>query len=155
MQYPRNPRPLDRHQSAPVIQPVKMGLGGCGKDTAKRNGERGAGALKAIIWTIILASFIYVTVKMVPPLINEYELTDGMQTIARYASMSNQTPETIRASVLKEAEKDNLPISAEDIKVEDVRGNIKIDVEYSVTVDLSVYQWTLNFHPVVSNAALL
>jgi hypothetical protein len=27
-------------------------------------------------------------------------------------------------------------------------------VDYSVTVDLHVYQWTLNFHPTVTNNAL-
>jgi hypothetical protein len=34
-------------------------------------------------------------------------------------------------------------------------GNVHINVDYSVTVDLKVYQWTLNFHPAVSNASLL
>jgi hypothetical protein len=27
-------------------------------------------------------------------------------------------------------------------------------VDYSVTVDLGVYQWTLNFHPTATNNAL-
>jgi hypothetical protein len=39
--------------------------------------------------------------------------------------------------------------------VEGNAGNIHINVDYSVTVDLKVYQWTLNFHPAASNAALL
>ena len=68
--------------------------------------------------------------------------------------MNRQTPEQIRGAVLKEAQKDDLPIGAEDIKVEAVNGNVKINADYSVTVDLGVYQWTLNFHPSVSNAAL-
>ena len=45
-------------------------------------------------------------------------------------------------------------MEAEDIKVEGNAGNIHINVDYSVTVDLRVYQWTLNFHPAVSNDAL-
>ena len=68
--------------------------------------------------------------------------------------MNRQTAEQIRDAVLKEAQKDDLVIGPEDIKVEAVSGNVKIDVNYSVTVDLIVYQWTLNFHPSVSNAAL-
>jgi len=63
-------------------------------------------------------------------------------------------PEQIRAAILKEAEKDDVPIDAKDIKVQAVNGNVKIKVDYSVTVDLTVYQWTLNFHPKVSNDSL-
>jgi cell division protein FtsL len=119
-----------------------------------RNRQRGAGRIKAIIWTLILASFIYVSVKVVPILFNEYQFQDGIQTIARYASANRQSLEQINQAVLKEAEKDDLPIGANDIKVEAASGNVHISADYSVTVDLKVYQWTLNFHPAVVNNAL-
>jgi hypothetical protein len=77
-----------------------------------------------------------------------------MQTVARMASVSRQTPEQIRTSVLKEAKEADVTISPEDIKVEAVSGNITINAEYSVTIDLTVFQWTLNFHPSASNSAL-
>jgi hypothetical protein len=95
-----------------------------------------------------------VSVKVIPALINEYQFQDGIQTIARFATMNRQTPDQIREAVLKEAQKDNLAIGAEDIKVEATNGNVKINADYSVVVDLAVYQWTLNFHPSVSNNAL-
>jgi predicted membrane protein len=114
----------------------------------------GAGRFKAIFWTLLLAVFVYVAVKVMPALINEYEFQDGAQSIARFATMNRQTPEQIREAVLKEAEKDGISIGPEDIKVEAVSGNVKIDVNYSVTVDLIVYQWVLNFHPSISNSAL-
>jgi hypothetical protein len=119
-----------------------------------RDSERGEGKLKAIIWTLIFATFLYVSFKVVPTLIDEYQLQDGMQTLARYATANRQTPEQIRAAVFKEAQNDNLPVAADDIKVTAVNGNVKINVEYSVTIDLIVYQWTLNFHPAVSNDSL-
>ncbi|MBZ5696970.1 MAG: DUF4845 domain-containing protein [Acidobacteriia bacterium] len=120
----------------------------------KRDAEKGAGRLKAIFWTLLLAAFVYVSVKVIPVLINEYEFQDGIQTLARFATINRQTPEQIRAAVLKEAQKDDVPIGAEDIKVEAVNGDVKISADYSVTLDLGVYQWTLNFHPSVSNTAL-
>jgi hypothetical protein len=120
----------------------------------KRDAEKGAGRLKAIFWTLLLAAFIYVSVKMIPALINEYEFLDGIQGLARIATMTRQTPEQIREAVLKEGQKDDLAIRAEDIKVEAVNGNVKINVDYSVAIDLIVYQWTLNFHPSVSNSAI-
>jgi hypothetical protein len=33
-------------------------------------------------------------------------------------------------------------------------GRIDIEADYSVTVDLHLYQWTLKFHPIVSNNQL-
>ncbi len=127
----------------------------CAKDHAAVARQRGAGHLKAIIFTLILISGVYVAFKVVPILVNEYEFQDGMQTIARFASVNRDPSDKIRAEILKEAEKDEVPIEANDIKIQGNAGNVRIDVDYSVTVDLSVYQWTLNFHPQVKNDAIL
>jgi hypothetical protein len=121
---------------------------------SRSNRERGVGRVKAIFWTLVLATFVYVSAKVVPALVNEYQFQDGIQTLARFATVNRQTPEQIRAAVLKEAQKDDVPVAAEDIKVDAVNGNIKIRADYSVTVDLKVYQWTLNFHPAASNDSL-
>jgi hypothetical protein len=126
-----------------------------GSAPRKRNGESGAGKAKAIIWTMILAAFIYAAAMMLPVLINEYQFQDSLQTIARFASVNRRNPEQIRQAVMEEAQKEDLPVQAEDVKVISNAGNIRIDVDYSVTVDLKVYQWTLNFHPAASNASLL
>jgi len=117
-------------------------------------GERGAGHLKAIVWTLILASLVYVAFKMTPPMVNEYEFQDGMQTIARFASVNRDSNEKVRDAIMKEAKKDDVPVKADDIKIVGNAGNVVINADYSVTVDLSVYQWTLNFHPKVTNDAL-
>jgi hypothetical protein len=141
------PRLGDRRTLSPAIP-------GSGAAT-KRRGERGGGHLKAIIWTMILVAFIYAAAIVLPVLINEYQFQDSLQNIARFASVNRRSNEQIRQSVLEEAQKEDLPVLAEDIKVEGAAGNIRINVEYSVTVDLKVYQWTLNFHPAVYNASLI
>jgi cell division protein FtsL len=126
-----------------------------GANYSKRNGERGGGNLKAIVWTMILAAFIYVAAMTLPVLINEYQFQDSIQDIARFASANRKSNDQVRQAVLAEAQKEDLPVEADDIKVEGNAGNIHINVEYSVTIDLKVYQWTLNFHPAANNAALL
>jgi cell division protein FtsL len=120
-----------------------------------RHPERGAGHLKAVIWTVILVAFIYVAAMLLPVLINEYEFQDSLQNIARFASVNRRSNEQVKQAVLEEAQKEDLPVQADDIKVQGNAGNIQINVEYSITVDLKVYQWTLNFHPAATNAALL
>jgi hypothetical protein len=126
------------------------------KDVAsKRDGESGKGTLKAVVWTMILVAFIYATAMVLPILVNEYQFQDALQNIARFASVNRRNSDLIQKDVLAEAQKEDLPVRAEDIKVESTAGNIHIYVDYSVTVDLKVYQWTLNFHPSASNASLL
>ena len=120
-----------------------------------RCGQRGSGNLKAIVWTAILVACIYSAVIVLPVLINEYQFQDNLQEIARFASVNRKSNEQIRQSVLEEAQKADLPVQAENIKVEGYGGNVHINVDYSVTVDLKVYQWTLNFHPAANNASLL
>ncbi|MBZ5645065.1 MAG: DUF4845 domain-containing protein [Acidobacteriia bacterium] len=121
---------------------------------ARSQGEKGAGSLKAIIWTAILVAVVFVGFKVTPLLVSNYEFQDGIQTIARMASVNRPTAEKIRQSVLQEAEKDELLIAPEDIHVEAAGGNIQISADYSTVVDLKVYQWTLNFHPTASNHSL-
>jgi cell division protein FtsL len=120
-----------------------------------RRAEKGAGNLKAIIWTMILVAFIYAAVMVLPVLVNEYQFQDSLQTIARYASINRKSNEQVKQEVLQEAQKEDLPVQVEDIKVDGAGGNVHINVDYSVTVDLKLYQWTLNFHPAANNAALL
>jgi cell division protein FtsL len=126
-----------------------------GNAATKRNSERGGGHLKAIVWTMILVAFIYAAAMVLPILINEYQFQDTIQDIARFASVNRKTDEQIKKAVLDEAQKADLPVQAEDIKVQNNGGNVHINVDYSVTVDLKLYQWTLNFHPAASNSALI
>ena len=120
----------------------------------EREGEKGAGHAKAIVWTLILLSLIFVAIKVVPVLVNEYQFQDGLDNIARFASVNRTSSESVKKSVLDEASKEDLPIKAEDIKVQSGGRDVGISVDYSVTVDLIVYQWTLNFHPSATNKAL-
>ena len=120
-----------------------------------RRCERGGANIKAIVWTAILVVFIYVMAMLLPVLVNEYQFQDGLQDIARFASVNRRSNEQIKQAVLDMAQKQELPVEAENIKVSGTGGTVPIDVDYSVTIDLKVYQWTLNFHPAASNASLL
>ncbi len=82
-----------------------------------------------------------------PILVNNYQFQDAIQSTARFATVNRQTPEDIRAAVLKEAQNEDIPITAQDIHIKGDAGHVEIAADYSVTVDLHVYQWTLNFHP--------
>lgn len=117
-------------------------------------GERGAGRLKAIVWLAILGAFVYVCIKVVPILYNEYQFQDAMQNTARFATVNRQSPDDIRKSLVQEAQAKAIPVQPEDIHVTADGGNVKISADYTIIVDLQVYQLTLNLHPSASNNAL-
>ena len=98
---------------------------------------------------------IYLGVKVIPILVNNIQFQDAIESTARFASVNRQSPEDIRAAVLKQAQEVDIPISAKDIQVRGEAGHVEIAADYSVTVDLGVYQWTLNFHPYAKNNPLL
>jgi hypothetical protein len=116
--------------------------------------QAGSSRLKAIAWTGLLVAFIYVCFRVVPLYVADFQFRDSMQSAARFASVNRLSNEQIRANLFKEAEKAELPLRLEDIKVANRGGRIDIEANYSVTVDLHVYQWTLTFHPAASNSRL-
>jgi hypothetical protein len=119
-----------------------------------RCGERGSARLKTVVWIALLGAFIFVCVKVVPVLFSEYQFQDAMQTTARFATINRQSPDEIRKTLIQEAKSKDIPVQPEDIHVTNDAGNVKISADYSVTVDLQVYQLTLNLHPSATNNVL-
>jgi predicted membrane protein len=119
-----------------------------------RNRQAGSSSLKALLWTGLLIAFLYVCFRVVPVYVDDFQFRDSMESAARFASVNHLSSDDIRRNLLKEAEKSDMPLKLEDIKVSTHNGRIDIEANYSVTVDLHVYQWTLNFHPSVSNNRL-
>jgi hypothetical protein len=120
-----------------------------------RRGQRGNSRLKAVMFLALAVAVIYVGVKVIPILVNAFQFQDALDSTARFASVNRQTPEDIRVAVLKEAQNEDIPIVAQDIHVRGENGHVEINADYSVTVNLGVYQWTLNFHPYAKNNPIL
>ena len=120
-----------------------------------RLSQRGNSRLKLILFLAVALAMIYLGVKVIPILVNNVQFQDAIESTARFASVNRQSPEDIRAAVLKQAQEVDIPITAKDIQVRGESGHVEIAADYSVTVDLGVYQWTLNFHPYAKNNPLL
>lgn len=121
---------------------------------ARWNGERGGARLKALLALIILGSAIFCAVRLVPPYFANYQLQDSMREEAAYASANRKQDDDIRADIEKKVKELGIPADDKDIQVSDDAGNVKISVDYTVPVDLAVYQLQLHFHPQANNASL-
>jgi len=116
--------------------------------------ERGAGKIKAIIVTAILAFAVYAAVKIVPPYAAEYQLADKIQEQARFAVVNRYTEEQIRNNIFKVVQDLDIPAKREDIKIESSQQVVKIAMDYTVSIDLLAYHLDLHFTPSSENKAL-
>lgn len=124
------------------------------RGSAQRRFERGGGKLKAIIYTAILALGIYSAVKLVPPYMSNYQLSDKMQEMARYAVVNRYSEEQIRDNVFRAMQDLDIPAKREAIKVTASNALVKISLDYTVPVDLLFYHIDLHFTPSSENKAL-
>ncbi|MHB8526600.1 MAG: DUF4845 domain-containing protein [Candidatus Acidiferrales bacterium] len=121
---------------------------------ASRNGEQGGARIKSLIVLILLGAFVFCCVKIIPSYLANYELQDSMRQMAAYASAYRKQDSDIRSDVEKKVKELGIPADSKDIQVSDVSGNVQISVDYTVPVDLAVYQLQLHFHPQVNNASI-
>jgi len=119
-----------------------------------RASESGQSQLRGLLTLAAVVVLIYVAVRTVPIYFNNYELEDYMRQLAIQSSVARSPAAEIRQKVLAQALDLHLPISADQIRVESLEGNIKIDVDYTVPVDLRVYVLVLHFRPSAANRAL-
>jgi hypothetical protein len=116
--------------------------------------QRGEGKFKAIFTLVILVLGIYCAVKLVPPYVAEYQLSDKMQEQARFAIVNRYTEEQIRENVWKVMQDLEIPAKREDIKIVANMQTVKIAIDYIVPVDLLSYRVDLHFTPSSENKSL-
>jgi hypothetical protein len=125
------------------------------KPIQRRERERGTGRLKTVVVLAFLAALIYVAVKLVPPFVENYQLEDAMKQEARFAGVNRKDPDAIRNDVYKKIQELEIPARREDIRVESIAPfSVRISLDYSVPVDLRIYQFRLQFHPTGDSSSL-
>ena len=107
--------------------------------------QRGAGKLKAIIYTVILVVGVFMAFKIVPLYVANYQLKDKMAEQARFAVVNRYSDDQIRDVIYKTVQDLDIPAKREDIKVEHTNHGLRISLDYTAPVDFMVYQTDWNF----------
>jgi hypothetical protein len=108
--------------------------------------QRGGGTIKAILWTAILIYGAFVAYKILPAYVAEYQLA--------YANVNRYTEEQVRDNIFKVVQDLDIPVKREEIKVVANQALVKIEMDYTVPVDLLVYHLNLHFTPSSENKSL-
>jgi hypothetical protein len=123
-------------------------MNGAHTEPSRRTRERGGALLKAMVWLLILAGGGYVAYKVVPAYMSDYELQDKMRSDARFAAVNHRSDEELRDLLYRDIQDLNIPARRQDIQVLENSGHaVRLGVDYTVTVDLKVYQLRLHFTP--------
>ncbi len=108
--------------------------------------ERGESRLGCVIWTIVLAAGILISVRVIPIKIATIELKDKMEDAAQL--MPRGTVRQYQTFILQRAQELNLPVTKKEIKVKKYPNRVVMDVSFTVPLDLLIttYNWDISLH---------
>jgi len=119
----------------------------------KKAAERGGSKANLILTLLVLGIMGFVAIKICPVYFANYEFQDSIESESRFAltGYPKKTPDDVRNDVWSKAKDLGIPTQKDAIKIAMDSGSVEIGVEYSVPIDLAVYQFTLQFHPHADN----
>jgi hypothetical protein len=117
--------------------------------------ERGGSKLNVTLALLILGAMLFIFVKIVPVYFANFQFQDAIKTEARFAltGYPKKSLDDLREDIYKKAQELDIPATRDDIRVavDPSKGYVDIGLDYSVPIDLKVYQFTLQFHPHADN----
>lgn len=122
----------------------------------QRNAEGGRGKLNLVLTLAVLGAMIFAAVKVVPVYFANYQFQDSIQTESKFAltGYPKKTVDDVRSDVWNKAQELGIPADKDAIRVAMDDRNVEIGLDYSVPIDLSFYQFTLQFHPHADNHSI-
>ena len=126
------------------------------KFVARPSPAGGFTLLEMMITLVILGAMAFTAVKIVPVYVENYQFQDSIEAESRFAltGYPKKGPDDVRADIFKKAQELDIPVKSEDIRVNITNGSVEIGTDYSVPIDLKVYQFTLQFHPHADNHSI-
>ena len=120
---------------------------------ASHIGQRGGAKISFLLTVLVLGALAFTAFKVVPVYFANYEFEDAVKTEARFAltGYPKKSIEDVRDDVWKKAKELGIPAKRDDVRIVVSDGNVDISLDYSVPIDLKVYQFTLQFHPHADN----
>jgi hypothetical protein len=97
---------------------------------------------RLIAGVAVLGSLVAIIGLMTPVYIDDYRLYRAVRSIAASQGMPD---ETMRAEVIARAHELDLPVHANDVHIVHAGGKTKIEMRYTVKMDIALYPVDLHF----------
>ncbi len=116
--------------------------------------QRGFISISGVVSLLLLASMIFIGVKIGPPYVSFYQLQDSIHNLALIASYSPMSEEEIRRSVMAQASNYGIDLDPKQLTVHKGSGQVVIVAHYTIPVDFLVRRMDLQFEPSASNRTI-
>ena len=117
--------------------------------------QRGFISISGIFWLIVFAAIVFVSFRIVPPYISNYQFQDSMNTLVLNSSYTPVSEEEIFRTVMLRARDCGIELLPKQVSVHKQSGTVTISASYDVPVDLIVRQLDLHFEPTATNHNIL
>ncbi len=95
----------------------------------------------------VLAALVVISLRFLPVYVHNFELQNFVAGLTQSGANRTTADEALRASVVDEAHRLQLPVTADDVHISRSQQGLRVDVRYFVRVDLPGYTVNLHFYP--------
>lgn len=114
--------------------------------------------MKAIFGILMIVAVGFAGLMFIPPYFSNYEFEDFLKNEALQSTYSTRSEDDIRDAVVKHAKDYDIQLTSKQVRVSrsgvNGAGNLSIEVDYSVPVNMPGYSTTLEFHPSSKNKGI-
>jgi cell division protein FtsL len=118
-------------------------------------GQHGFITFSGLLLLLVVAAILFASYKLLPPYIDNYQLQDSIENLARTATYNRLTESEIRNQVLGAAQELGIPLDERQVVVQRSGSSVNIAVQYYIPVDLLVHQMELQFAPSAGNRNIM
>lgn len=116
---------------------------------SRKRWQRGEGQFGCLVGLVVLAIAGLIAYRLIPVKVKTAELRDTVIDEAR--SAGQRKDKQIKATILSQAKRLDLPLTEEGIDIRRTRSYIYVDVKYTVPVEFPGYVHNWDFHHHVEN----
>jgi hypothetical protein len=119
-----------------------------------RGPEHGGTKINLLLTIIVFGSMIFAGIKIVPAYFANYQLEDALKTETRFAAYNRKSDDEVRDDIWKKVQELGIPVRKEDIHIMNAGGTLQATIDYTIPVDLQIYQFDMHFHAQGDNRSL-
>jgi hypothetical protein len=122
----------------------------------RKSGQRGGSKANLMVTLVAFSALVFTAVKIVPVYFANYQFQDSIESESRFAltGYPTKSADDVRTDIWNKARELGIPASKDAIQVAMENGRVSIGLDYSVPIDLAVYQFILQFHPHADNHSI-
>jgi len=117
---------------------------------------RGGGKLQMLLALAVTAVLVVSAWRIIPVYVNSYQFQDEIRNKCKFAPVDRKSPETVKEELLRFAQEIDLPVAREQLQVNALGpAAIRVEVKYSVPVDLILFDINIPFEYNVDSKSAL